>query len=242
MGWIIGNYLTPTLQKANIAVQGVKYDAGILTNIIPGMADPAAVKEAQRLFKLSLSKCPNAVVTGGGYSQGAAIMHRTIEGLDAATKDKIAAILLYGDTQYPSDGNSIKGFPKEKVKVICKQDDGVCFGYITVTPGHLSYSSTAAEGANWIVQKVKEAKKDGGASTHTEGGGEEAGAPAPAPAPEPKMAKMPGGKGGGGKGFGGKGGKTTMLKIDDKLTLPIDDRLVDIVVPELVDVAEDAAH
>jgi cutinase len=229
------------LQKGlsnNIAVQGVKYDAGILTNIIPGMADPAGVKDAQRLFKLSLSKCPNAVVTGGGYSQGAAIMHRAIEGLDAATKDKIAAIILYGDTQYASDGQSIKGFPKDRVKVICKSDDGVCVGYITVTPGHLSYSGQAAEGANWIVQKIKAAEKGGGSAPSSEGG--EGGGESP-PEPKAPKAKAPGGgapKGGAAKG--GKGGKATMLMVDNKLTVPIDDRLVDVITPELVEAAEDA--
>jgi cutinase len=123
------------------------------------MADPAGVKEAQRLFQLAVTKCPNTVITGGGYSQGAAIMHRAIEKLDEDVKSRISAILLYGDTQYPSDGPKIKGFPQEKVKTICKSDDGVCVGYITVTSGHLSYSGKAAEGANWVVEKVKASKR-----------------------------------------------------------------------------------
>jgi len=165
MGWIIGNYLTNPLKKGlrnDIAVQGVKYSAGILTNIGPGMADPKGVAEAQRLFKLAATKCPNTVITGGGYSQGAAIMHRAIEKLPEDVKARIAAIILYGDTQYPVDGPRIKGFPPEKVKTICKPDDGVCKGMITVSAGHLSYSKKAAEGAQWVVQRVKSFKKGGG--------------------------------------------------------------------------------
>lgn len=123
------------------------------------MADPAGVKEAQRLFNLAMTKCPNTVITGGGYSQGAAIMHRAIEGLSSSAKSRISAILLYGDTQFPKDGPKIKGFPTDKVKVICKPDDGVCKGGITVTAGHMSYNAKAAEGASWVVQKVKAARR-----------------------------------------------------------------------------------
>jgi cutinase len=145
----------------DIAIQGVKYSAGILTNIGPGMADPKGVAEAQRLFQLAVKKCPNTIVTGGGYSQGAAIMHRAIEKLPEDVKARIAAIILYGDTQYPVDGPRIKGFPADKVKTICKPDDGVCKGMITVSAGHMSYSAKAAEGASWVVQKVKAARKKG---------------------------------------------------------------------------------
>jgi len=199
MGWIIGNYLTPLLTKGlsnDIAVQGVKYDAGLLTNITPGMADPAGVKEATRLFKFAVTKCPNIILTGGGYSQGAAVMHRAIEGLDEGTKSKIAGMLLYGDTQYPQDKESIKGFPKDKVKVICKSDDGVCVGGITVTAGHLSYSNKAKEGVDWLVGKIKSFKSSGGGGSSSPSSSEEGGESAPAP-------KSP--KGGAPKGKG-KGG------------------------------------
>jgi cutinase len=205
-GWIIGNYLTPILTKGlnnDIAVQGVKYDAGILTNIGSGMADPAGVKEATRLIQLAISKCPNTIITGGGYSQGAAIMHRAIEKMSEDVKGKITAILLYGDTQYPQDGPKIKGFPQDKVKVICKSDDGVCVGGITVTPGHLSYSGSAAEGANWLIEKIKAAKSGGtgGSSSPSSDSGDsgDSGSSSPPPSPAPK------GKGSFGKG-GAKGG------------------------------------
>jgi cutinase len=179
-GWIIGNYLTSPLKKGlknDIAVQGVKYSAGILTNIGPGMADPKGVAEAQRLFTLAVKKCPNTIVTGGGYSQGAAIMHRAIEKLPEDIKARIAAILLYGDTQFPVDGPKIKGFPPTKVKTICKPDDGVCKGMITVSAGHMSYSAKAAEGAAWVVEKVKAARRAPKA--------------APKAAPKPKAEKAP---------------------------------------------------
>jgi len=183
MGWIIGNYLSNPLKKGlknDIAIQGVKYSAGILTNIGPGMADPKGVAEAQRLFTLAAKKCPKTIITGGGYSQGAAIMHRAIEKLPEDVKARIAAILLYGDTQYPVDGPRIKGFPPEKVKTICKPDDGVCKGMITVSAGHLSYSAKAAEGASWVVQRVKAAKKGGSKP-----------APKKSEAPAPKKAEAP---------------------------------------------------
>lgn len=212
MGWIIGNYLTPILTKGlnnDIAVQGVKYDAGILTNIGAGMADPAGVKEATRLIQLAISKCPNTIITGGGYSQGAAIMHRAIEKMSEDVKSKITAILLYGDTQFPQDGPKIKGFPQDKVKVICKSDDGVCVGGITVTPGHLSYSGSAAEGANWLIEKIKSAKA-GGSSSSSSSSGDSGSSSSPAPSPKGKgSAPKAGAKGsspkGPPKGSSGKG-------------------------------------
>jgi cutinase len=192
MGWIIGNYLSQPLKrglKNDIAIQGVKYSAGILTNIGPGMADPKGVAEAQRLFTLAAKKCPRTVITGGGYSQGAAIMHRAIEKLPEDVKARIAAIILYGDTQYPVDGPRIKGFPPEKVKTICKPDDGVCKGMITVSAGHLSYSKKAAEGAQWVVQRVKSFKKSGGSKPAPK---KEAPPPKKeAPPPPPKKEEAP---------------------------------------------------
>jgi len=202
LGWIIGNYVAPLLTKAlngDIAIQGVEYSAGILTNIIPDMADPTGVKSATDFIKMAASKCPRMIITGGGYSQGAAIMHRTVERLDETHKQKITAMLLYGDTQVPFDGNKIKGFPPEKVKVICNSGDGVCIGGITVTPSHLSYSGEAKNGADWLVAKIKAAKAAQGSGGGSSGGESSEGGSDEAPAPKPKGGAPKGAKGGKGK-------------------------------------------
>jgi cutinase len=107
------------LKKAypDIAIQGVEYGAGLMTNMLPGGAEYAGINKAKELFNAAASACPQSMLVGGGYSQGAALMHRAIESLPQATKDKIAAVVLYGDTQNLQDGGKIKNFPKEKVKV-----------------------------------------------------------------------------------------------------------------------------
>jgi cutinase len=88
-----------------------------MTNVLPGGAEYAGINKAKELFNAAASACPESMLVGGGYSQGAALMHRAIESLPQATKDKIVAVVLYGDTQNLQDGGRIKNFPKEKVKV-----------------------------------------------------------------------------------------------------------------------------
>jgi cutinase len=145
----------------SLAVQGVKYAAGIGTNLGAGGADPAGVKEGTRLFNLAASKCPNAVLIGGGYSQGAAVMHGAAKGLPANVASKIAGIALFGDTQNKQSGGHIQGLAQEKSKVFCNQGDGVCSGALNVNAAHMSYSSGGGklkEGADWLVQRVKALK------------------------------------------------------------------------------------
>jgi cutinase len=85
IGSYVGFPLLNVLAKKGIkdlAVQGVTYGAGVMTNIVSaGGADPDGVKDGARLFKLAASKCPDTVIIGGGYSQGAAIMHLAAKGL-----------------------------------------------------------------------------------------------------------------------------------------------------------------
>lgn len=118
-GAIIGPGVFSSLKMKfpNIAIQGVEYGAGLMTNMLPGGAEYAGINTAKGLFNSAAQACPQSKLVGGGYSQGAALMHRAIESLPQATKDRIAAVVLYGDTQNLQDGGKIKNFPKEKVKV-----------------------------------------------------------------------------------------------------------------------------
>jgi cutinase len=108
------------MKYPNIAIQGVEYGAGLMTNMVPGGAEYAGINKAKELFNSAAQACPQSHLVGGGYSQGAALMHRAIESLPEATKNKIQAVVLYGDTQNLQDGGKIKNFPKEKVKVRLK--------------------------------------------------------------------------------------------------------------------------
>ena len=73
---VVAGPLVRELKKSipSLAVQGVKYAAGVATNMGPGGADAKGVSEANRLLKLAASKCPKSIIIAGGYSQGAAVM------------------------------------------------------------------------------------------------------------------------------------------------------------------------
>ena len=64
----------------------------------PGTSS-AAYGEAQRLFNLANTKCPNSIVVAGGYSQGAAVMTASVRRLSATVQNQIAGVVLYGNTQ-----------------------------------------------------------------------------------------------------------------------------------------------
>jgi len=164
IGPIIGVKLVAELRKVfpSLAVEGVEYGAGVGGNMTPGGGDPAGIAEATKDYKLAVTKCPESVIIGGGYSQGAAITHRTVEALPEDVKAKIAGITLYGDTKFKQDGGRIKNFPPEKVKVFCngygelksKSADGVCGGALNVNGGHLSYGDSFKPGAEWLKAQV----------------------------------------------------------------------------------------
>jgi len=196
VGSIIGPGLISAIKSKipNTAVQGVAYSAGVAGNLMPGGGDPAGISEAKKDYELAASKCPQTVIIGGGYSQGAAITHRAVEQLSASVKGRIAGIVLYGDTQNSQSGGKIKGFPPEKAKVYCNgygelkghSSDGVCGGLLNVNGGHMSYSGSFSSAATWLSQKVQEYKRTGGSRGSTESAGG---------LPSPKGAKS--GKGGG---------------------------------------------
>jgi cutinase len=141
-------------------------------NLLPGGGDTDGIKEAVKDYTLATTKCPNTIITGGGYSQGAAITHRAVEQLPANVKAKIAGIVLYGDTQYKQDGGRIKNFPPEKVHTFCngyaelkgKSTDGVCGGGLNVNMGHMSYGDSMATGAEFLSKQVSAAKGGAGAA------------------------------------------------------------------------------
>jgi cutinase len=146
----------------SLAVEGVDYGAGVTGNFMPGGGDYAGIKEATKDYTLAASKCPETVIIGGGYSQGAAITHRTVEALPDNIKSRIAGITLYGDTQFYQDKGQIKKFPVEKVKTFCngygelkaQSSDGVCNGLLNVNYGHMSYGDSMKPGAVWLKAQV----------------------------------------------------------------------------------------
>jgi cutinase len=104
------------------------------------------------------AKCPDSIIVAGGYSQGAAVNHRAIEDLPAEVQDRIAGVVLYGDTQKQQDKEQIPNFPKEKVEIICQLGDAVCNGVLTVLPAHLTYGVRADDGVEFLTAQIKGAQ------------------------------------------------------------------------------------
>ncbi|KAF2433044.1 cutinase-domain-containing protein [Tothia fuscella] len=155
---LLGRAVARELKKVlpDTAVEGVNYSAGVGGNLTPQGADAAGIKMGSDLFKSAAAKCPNAVLLGGGYSQGAALQHRVVEALPKSIQDRIAAVVLYGDTKNKQDGGKIKNFPADKVKIFCNANDGVCGGGLSVNAGHLAYNAEThfIPGASFMKGKV----------------------------------------------------------------------------------------
>jgi hypothetical protein len=66
-------------------------------------------------------------------------MHNTIEQLPAPIKAKTVGGVLFGDTKNEQSGASIEGYPNDQLATYCVQDDGVCWGELRVTAGHMAY-------------------------------------------------------------------------------------------------------
>lgn len=66
-------------------------------------------------------------------------MVASIRRLSSTIKNQIAGVVLYGNTRNAQENGKIPNFPTDRVETICALTDGVCYGTLTVTAGHLSY-------------------------------------------------------------------------------------------------------
>jgi len=152
-----GNGLKSAFGSSRVAVEGIDYAALLSTNFLPGGADPAGIAEMRALFNDAASKCPDSILVGGGYSQGAALVHRAVENLSTAVKAKIAGLVTFGDTQNLQDGGRIPNFPREKLLVICNLGDAVCAGTLTILPAHLDYVRRVPEAVSFLTARIRAA-------------------------------------------------------------------------------------
>lgn len=134
--------LSNALGTATLAVQGINYSAGLAGNFEDGgcPADEAAAMTT--LLTQAATKCPNAKLVVAGYSQGAAMVHRSIEGASTATVSHIAAAVTFGDTQKAQDGGVIPNIAVSKTKIYCNTGDLVCQGTLIITSAHTDYLSS----------------------------------------------------------------------------------------------------
>ncbi|KAK7215356.1 hypothetical protein V2G26_003359 [Clonostachys chloroleuca] len=159
MGSSVGPALSGALSQKvrGIWVQGVggPYDAALGDNALPRGSSSRAIAEGVRLFKLAKSKCPNASVVAGGYSQGAALIAAAITDLDSSTRDQVKGAALFGYTQNQQNNGRIPNYPADRTKVYCAVGDLVCEGLLIVAPAHLTYNDEArGEAADFLASKV----------------------------------------------------------------------------------------
>lgn len=138
-----------------MATEGIDYAALLSTNFLPGGADYAGIAEMKDLLNQAATRCPASKIVVGGYSQGAALVHRAVENLAQSVKDKIVAAVTYGDTQNLQDGGRIPNFPTSKTLIICNDGDAVCAGTLTILPAHLAYTGRVSEAVAFITARIR---------------------------------------------------------------------------------------
>ena len=135
----------------------MQYGASIATNISPQRTNGASIQIGVTTFQRAAQQCRTLVASG--YSQGAAVLHNVIgKRLSAGIKNRIAGVVLFGDTRRVQDGGKIPNFPRDRVKIICNPTDGVCGGTLLVTGGHMTYTLRVNEGATFLAQKIRQHK------------------------------------------------------------------------------------
>ncbi|KAF7550315.1 hypothetical protein G7Z17_g5810 [Cylindrodendrum hubeiense] len=138
-------------------IQGVggAYKATLGDNALPRGTSSAAIQEMLGLFADANTKCPDATLIAGGYSQGAALAAASITDVDSTIRDKIAGTVLFGYTKNLQNDGEIPEYPADKTKVFCNVGDLVCTGSLIVAAPHLAYGPDASgEAPEFLIQQV----------------------------------------------------------------------------------------
>ena len=137
-----------------VAAQGVEYPADLFDNLRRGGCDPADAKNMAALIAQAATECPESKLVVSGFSQGAALVHRSVEQLSQSVAARISAGVTYGDTQRKQDKGRIPGLAADKTLIICHDGDLVCEGTLIVTDAQDDYENDAPEAGEFIVGKL----------------------------------------------------------------------------------------
>ncbi|KAI1851250.1 hypothetical protein JX265_001634 [Neoarthrinium moseri] len=157
LGEMPGQQLATALSNAlgtRLAVQGISYSASLTGNLASGGCPASEAASMTTLLTQAASKCPNAKLVVAGYSQGAAMVHRSIEKASSSVVAKIAAAVTFGDTQKKQDGGAIPNISASKTKIFCNNGDRVCEGTLIITDAHTDYTSSVSPAVSFIQSKV----------------------------------------------------------------------------------------
>lgn len=141
----------------DIWIQGVggPYRASIGDNILPRGSSSAAIGEGIRLFELANSKCPDAAVVTGGYSQGSALIAAALSDLDTAVREQVKGAVLFGYTQNQQNDEQIPNFPSDRTEIFCNTGDLVCDGTLIVAAPHFAYTGDArGPAADFLASQI----------------------------------------------------------------------------------------
>ncbi|KAI9155009.1 carbohydrate esterase family 5 protein [Paramyrothecium foliicola] len=156
-GQAIADALESQYGAAQVWVQGVgsPYNADLISNLLPGGTSSAAIGEARRLYNLANSKCPNAAVVTGGYSQGAAVVSGALGGLSATVKEQVKGAVLFGNTQNQQNNGRIPNYPTDRTVIYCEDGDLVCEGTLIIAPPHFEYLDEAQDEApRFLISRI----------------------------------------------------------------------------------------
>ncbi|OTA99591.1 carbohydrate esterase family 5 protein [Hypoxylon sp. CI-4A] len=146
--------LKAALGTDTVAAQGVDYPALLLDNLREGGCDPEDADNMRALITQAATECPSSKLVVSGYSQGAALVHRSVESAEESVKNLIYAIVTYGDTQKAQDDGQVPNFDASKTLILCHDGDEVCEGTLIITDAHSGYSDLAPDAVDFITSKV----------------------------------------------------------------------------------------
>ncbi|KAJ5935603.1 hypothetical protein N7466_005150 [Penicillium verhagenii] len=160
MGTVVGPEVCDDLKTqldGELGCQGVggAYGATLATNFLPADTSTADIEAAVSVFNECNTKCPNAKIVAGGYSQGTAVMDGAIQKLSDEVVAKVKGVVLFGFTRNLQDKGRIPGYPTNQTKVYCAIGDEVCDGTLIITAAHLTYGDDASSAATFLASTLE---------------------------------------------------------------------------------------